>query len=640
MEKMKGSSMDIVAENISKLKEIFPEVFCEDRIDFDRLQDILGNYIEDREERYSFEWNGKSKAIKLAQTPSTGTLRPCQGESKNWDTTQNLYLEGDNLEVLKLLQKTYHNRIKMIYIDPPYNTGNDFVYPDDYKDNLKNYLELTGQVDSEGRRISTNTEASGRYHTNWLNMMYPRLRLAKNLLADDGVIFISIDDNEVHNLKKICDEIFGEENFVADMTIVNNLKGRNDKKYIARANERLLMFVKTEQYQEQGLSIPEERIWEFNLEDEKGKYRLLGLRKRGGADTRELRPKMFFPIFVNPKTLSISLESNQEYNIQVLPYKSDGTEGCWRWGFSTVVSRINELTAKQVGNDGRYDIFEKDYLELDGEMRRIKPKSVMMGTDYSTDKATKTYRELMKNIDFNNPKPIAFLKDLIDYAVSYNDIILDFFGGSSTTAHAVMQLNAEDGGNRKFIMVQLPEPTDEKSEAHRAGYKNICEIGKERIRRAGEKILEENKDKEGIENLDIGFKVFKLDASNLKKWNPDYDEIDSYMDIMVDNFVKGRNQEDLLYEIMLKYGIDFTYPVDIREISGKKVFSIGFGALLVCLDDDITLEVVEGIVKLRDELSPEITRVVFKDNGFKSDSVKTNVLQILKRNKIEEVMSI
>ena len=301
---MNGTSMDIVADNIAKLKEIFPEVFCEDKVDFERLQEVLGNYIEDKEERYRFEWKGKSKAIRIAQTPSTGTLRPCKEESKNWDTTQNLYIEGDNLEVLKLLQKSYQNKVKMIYIDPPYNTGNDFIYKDDYKDNLRNYLAITGQLDNEGKKISSNSESGGRFHTEWLNMIYPRLRLAKNLLKDDGVIFISIDDNEITNLKKICDEIYGENNFVGEFIILSNPRGSQASKHLANVHEYVLMYCKDiTKLSVKGYKKSDENTAEYKEVDEKGRYRLLGLRQRGGAWRREDRPNMFYPIYINEKKI-------------------------------------------------------------------------------------------------------------------------------------------------------------------------------------------------------------------------------------------------------------------------------------------------------------------------------------------------
>ncbi|MCI7441512.1 MAG: site-specific DNA-methyltransferase, partial [Clostridium sp.] len=535
IEKINGESLDIVKENVKKLKEIFPEVFCEDKIDFKRLEEVLGEYTDDSDERYRFEWHGKSQAIKFSQTPSKGTLRPCKEESKNWDTTENLYIEGDNLEVLKLLQKSYQGKIKMIYIDPPYNTGNDFIYPDDYSDNLENYLKITGQKDEEGNRISTNTECGGRYHTNWLNMMYPRLRLAKNLLTDDGVIFISINKIESNNLKKICDEIFGEDNFITNIAVVNNLKGRSDDEYIATAHEDLFIYRKSNEFITYGVPMPEEYKKEYTLEDENGKYRLLGLRKRGSNSRRVDRPNMYYPFYYDKKKDKITLEKREE-GIKIYPKLSDNTDGCWRWGRETSESRLSELEVKFITTRNEYDIYQKDYLLRKGAERVVKAKSFWSSSDFSSDSGTIACRDLLGSKVFSSPKAVGLIKYCLFQASKDNDIVLDFFSGSATTAHAVMQLNSEDNGKRKFIMVQLPEECDEKSEAYKSGYKNICEIGKERIRRAGDKIVEENKDKEGIEDLDIGFKVFKLDTSNIKPWNPDYDNLKMSLEDSVDNF--------------------------------------------------------------------------------------------------------
>lgn len=636
MEKLDGKSKDILGENVSKMKELFPEVFCEDKIDFERLKEILGEYVEDKEERYRFEWKGKSKAVRESQKQSTGTLRPCKEESKNWDTTENLYIEGDNLEVLKLLQKTYHGKIKMIYIDPPYNTGNDFVYPDDYKDNLQNYLELTGQVDEDGKKLGTNSEVGGRYHTNWLNMMYPRLRLARNLLKDDGVIFISIDDNEVHNLRKVCDEVFGEENFISILTIIVKTEGRRYG-FFAKTHESMLIYSKNSM----NLKLNEIEIKgsKFSYYDELGGFNIRDLRNQNArAFNNKNRPNLRYPFYVDENSIDdngfckVILEKGFGL-IEVLPITVNEFKSVWRWGKEKSEKEIYDLIARK-SSDGIYRIFQKS--------RKLTQtaKTVWVDKEFISNKGTKDISEILGNGIFDFPKPIKLIRRILEIGTNNNDIILDFFSGSSTTAHATMQLNAEDGGSRKFIMVQITEPTDEKSEAYKAGYKNICEIGKERIRRAGEKIKEENKDKEGIENLDIGFKVFKLDSSNIKNWNPDYDNLEFSIDDMVNNFVEGRSSEDILYEVMLKFGIDLTYPIEEYNINGNKVYSIGFGALFACFDDDITLDVAEGIIKLKEELSPEITRVVFKDNGFKNDSIKKNIELTLKRNNIEEVMSI
>ncbi|MEI3336834.1 MAG: site-specific DNA-methyltransferase [Clostridium sp.] len=639
IEKINGESLDIVKENVKKLKEIFPEVFCEDKIDFKRLEEVLGEYTDDSDERYRFEWHGKSQAIKLSQTPSKGTLRPCKEESKNWDTTENLYIEGDNLEVLKLLQKSYQGKIKMIYIDPPYNTGNDFIYPDDYSDNLENYLKITGQKDEEGNRISTNSETSGSYHTKWLNMMCPRLKLAKNLLRKDGIIFVSIDDYEVNNLKKLCDEIFGEENFTALLPTIMNLKGNNDEFGFSGTHEYTVVYMKNKSSVDSlyGLPLQDEDKKEYNLKDENGYYKKgATLMRTGEAGAREKRPKGYYPIFVANDYSYMDVVKRNESDYIVYPKTKDGKEMSWRRSLETLSNSLDEFIITSTKDGISFNKKQR----LDDDIRfGKKPKTLFYKPEYSSGNGTSLVKNLLSDRIFDNPKPITLIKDFCSIG-SKEGIILDFFSGSSTTAHAVMQLNSEDNGKRKFIMVQLPEKCDENSEAYKVGYKNICEIGKERIRRAGDKIVEENKDKEGIEDLDIGFKVFKLDTSNIKPWNPDYDNLEMTLEDSVDNFVPGRTEEDILYEIMLKYGIDLTYPVDVKEICGKKLFSVGFGALIVCLDSDITLEVVNEIIKYKNELNPKTCRVVFRDNGFKTDSVKTNAIEILHRNNIKEIMSI
>lgn len=626
---------DIAEENIQKLKQIFPDVFTEDKVDFEKLQQVLGNYVEDSNERYNFTWNGKGRALRLSQTPSLGTLRPCKEESKDWDTTQNLYIEGDNLEVLKLLQKSYHSKVKMIYIDPPYNTGRDFVYPDNFHDSLENYKKITGQVDSNGNKISTNTEASGRYHTDWLNMMYPRLRLARNLLRDDGVIFISIDDGEVYNLRKICDEVFGEDNFVAQFPWQSRQSIQNDTD-ISSSHEYIVTYAKVRRKENRRLKEANADTWfkEMSfvclpLELEKDRFDnpdndIRGLWKADPFDAPNVRPNLTYAI-VNPNT-------GEEY-----------------WPPRGRHWRTEESTYKKLLSDKRI-VFGKTG-ESRPQLKVFYQEKKMFGSVDNTwwtgekcgtsTQGTKEQMQLFEGFaPFDTPKPTQLLNKILKLVSLPNgdDIILDFFSGSATTAHAVMQLNAEDGGNRKFIMVQLPEPTEEKDEAYKAGYMNICEIGKERIRRAGEKIKEEK----GIEaqNLDIGFKVLKLDTSNIRKWQPDYDNLEQSILDYVDNYVDGRTELDVVYEIMIKYGLDLTYPVDEFTVAQKKVYSIGFGMLMICLDDEITTEVAKGILAKSKELSPESTRVVFKDNGFKTDSNKTNIKEILKSGGIEEFITI
>jgi adenine-specific DNA-methyltransferase len=638
-----GKTPDIAEENIKKLITIFPEVVTEGKVDFEKLKQILGEYVEESNERYNFTWNGKGRALRLSQTPSLGTLRPCKEESKDWDTTQNLYIEGDNLEVLKLLQKSYYSKVKMIYIDPPYNTGKDFVYKDDFHDGLENYKRITGQVDGNGKAISTNTETSGRYHTDWLNMMYPRLRLARNLLRDDGVIFISIDDNEVDNLRKIGDEVFGALNFIGQTVRVSS-PTQNISKYISIMHDYTLIWCKDKNANNGDWKVKKNNADEFESRAKKLLARNLA-RTEIEAELRELvkYPRFYdFDHYTQCDSKGVfqlvSMGGVEKGNtstqlIHPLTHKPcTMPQGGWRYK-EDVLQQLVANDEIYYGKDESYIPRRKLYLH--DYLYQI-PKGINF-FDTQTD-----IRFLKENkLPFDFPKPKDYIKYFVEMiGCTDDDIILDFFSGSSTTAHAVMQLNAEDGGNRKFIMVQLPEPTDEKSEAYKAGYKNICEIGKERIRRAGERIKEENKDKENIENLDIGFKVFKLDTSNIRKWQPDYDNLEQSLLDYVDNFVYGRTELDVVYEIMLKYGLDLTYPVDEFTIAQKKVYSIGFGMLMICLDDEITTEVARGILAKIKELSPESSRVVFKDNGFKSDSNKTNIKEILKSGGIEEFITI
>ena len=657
MEKMNGKTMDIVAENVGKLKELFPEAFTEDgttkdtkgtkKIDFEVLKELLGEYVSDKDERYSFTWNGKSKARMIAQTPSTGTLRPCKEESVDWDSTQNIFIEGDNLEVLKLLQKSYHKKVKMIYIDPPYNTGKDFVYKDNFKDNIKNYKEITGQVDGEGRNLSNNPETSGRYHTDWLNMMYPRLKLARNLLKDDGVIFISIDDNEVSNLRKMCDEIFGEENFISENIWKKSYGGGAKSKHVVVLHEYVLMYARCKDMIGVIELPPNDGVLKYyKFEDDK--YELRGPFRKQPLATNSMdeRPNLRFPIMWD--------------NNEIWPEKQ------WQWSKERVQIALenDELVITQ--KDDGWTVDYKQYLKnKNGEIRGSKMYSLCEGP--YTQIGTGEIKNLFGHGKvFTFPKPSGLIKYFAQIT-SKNDIILDFFAGSAPTAHAVMQLNAEDSGNRNFVVVQLPEVTDGNSEAFKAGYKTIAEISKERIRRAVAKIKAElttkdtkstkkeeddlfsEGDKENFRDFrafrgsnlpDFGFKVFKLDSTNIKPWEVDFDLTERTLEDFISNIKTDRREEDVLYEILLKYGLDLTLPITERTIAGKKVFDIGMGALIICLADSISLEVVEGIDKLKEELNPEIMRVVFKDSGFKDDVVKTNAVQILKQAGIVDVRSL
>ena len=645
-----SKSVDLINENIEQLKQIFPEVIKEGKVDFEALNDLLGNYTDTPEERFHLNWAGKTNARREAQKRSAGTLRPCLEDSLDWDTTENLYIEGDNLEVLKLLQKSYHSKVKMIYIDPPYNTGKDFVYKDNYTDNMKNYLELTGQ----DKKLSTNTESEGRYHSNWLNMMYPRLKLARNLLTDDGVTFISIDDNEVTNLRKLCDEIFGEENFVAQIIVQTNPRGRTFDRFIAKTHEYVLVYSKYIELD--GLNeIPKDdkAIKGYSKEDEGGKYRLLELRNRNPVFNRSNRPLMFYPLYADPIKLDVSLFPTESHTVEIYPRNSQGEDGCWTWGVPKAKANTSLLVAN-LANTGKWSVFRKDYLE--GTSLFTKSKALWLEKEVNHENGKEIMGQLFGKTPFDFPKSVDYIRKCLQIGTTPNDdeIILDFFSGSATTAHAIMQLNAEDGGNRKYICVQIPEPTPEDSEARKAGYATIPEIAKERIRRAGKKILEEQKantEKEGglfaneDKKLDTGFKVFKLDSSNINAWDSNPDNIEVSLQNSLFNIKTDRSEDDLLYEILIKYGIELTEKINCHTITDKTVYEMGAGSLIVCLADNLTTDVAEGIGKLFKEVKPDgiegNCRVVFKDSGFNgSDEVKTNTMLILKQHGILNVASV
>ncbi len=637
-EKLDGLSMDLEKVNMEKLKSVFPECFSEGKLDIDKLLSLCGEYIDNDFEKYKFEWKGKSECLRLAQKRSTGTLRPCKEKSVNFDDTQNVYIEGDNLEVLKLLQTAYFNKIKMIYIDPPYNTGNDFVYEDDFADPMARYKEVTQQT------TKSNPETMGRYHTNWLNMMYPRLRLAANLLTDDGVIFISIDDNELINLRKICDEVFGEENFYTQIIVQSNKRGQTYKQ-ISKTHEYLLVYTKHSETEFNELEKSDDNN-DLNLVDKTGRFNIREVRNRNPKFGRHNRPNLFYPIYVNPNVVDengfcpISLEKSDAYCVEVIPLNSQGQESCWRWGQKKLLENnatdtmLSNVIAK-IKNDGNYNIYEK-YRKT-----TYKPKTIWEDVSVITEKGTVELGELGLAAYFDFPKPLELLRRAIQIGSNNNDIILDFFSGSATTAHAVMQLNAEDGGNRKFICVQLPELCDEKSEAYKAGYKTICEIGEERIRRAGQKILEEQDTQiamgdEEKKPLDIGFKVFRLDISNLKLWDStpitgdnQLEMFTERMNSMIDSIKDDRTDMDVIYEIMLKMGVPLDTAVQYIEIDGKIVYIVGDFLLMIALYNDITAEDIDAMAAY----AP--AKIVCAEQGFKDDTALSNAHYILRDKQIE-----
>ncbi len=651
MDKLKMQSRDVVGGNVEKIAALFPHCVTERlgkdgktpelAIDFDKLRSELSNDVLDEgEERYQFTWPDKRAASRLANEPTTLTLRPCREESVDFDNTENLYIEGDNLDVLKVLRETYLGKVKMIYIDPPYNTGNDFVYNDDFAQGKGEFEQQNGLFDEEGNQtldpMQRNSEANGRFHTDWLNMIYPRLKVAKDLLSKDGCILISIDDNEVENLRKLSDEIFGEQNFISQICLVNNIAGRSDSKHIARAHEYVLIYQRSDEFISCGNPLSEEQLAEYRFEDIKGKYRLQGLRKRGTGARREDRPNMFYPIYYNPNTNEISLVQSNDF-IAIIPYLSDKSEGRWRWGKETCANNLDKLEIRLVTGRGEYDVYEKVYLRSGDEIKTTKMKSFLLDSSYTTDNATSKFRGVMEPKVFDSPKSVNLIKDLTRFSNTSNSNILDFFSGSATTAHAVMQLNAEDGGNRKFIMVQLPEKTDEGSEAYKAGYNNICEIGKERIRRAGRKIMENlelRMEKEASagnsklstlnSKLDVGFRVLKLDSSNMQDVYYTPDKFDtSLFDSLEDNIKPDRTGEDLLFQVMLDLGIELSAKIESKEIAGKQVFSVDDDYLLACFDTDVNETTIEEMAKLLP------THLVIRDASAANDNVLDNFDQII-----------
>ncbi len=615
---MDGLSMNIERANMDKLKAVFPECFAEGKLDIDKLLSLCGEYIDNDFEKYKFEWKGKAECLKLAQKRSAGTLRPCPEESVNFDTTQNLYIEGDNLEVLKLLQTAYYRKVKMIYIDPPYNTGNDFVYADDFADPIVRYKEVTQQT------TKSNPETMGRFHTNWLNMMYPRLRLAANLLRDDGVIFISIDDNEVANLRKVCDEVFGEENFVAQIVWQKIHSIKNDAKYFSVNHDYILVYCHSMDHFSVNLL---QRTNEMNERYKNPDNDPRGPWQSGDLVANGERSTGYYDV-ASPKT---------------------GKIFCVEKGKHWVYSQDNLM--KLIANDEIW--FGKDGNSFPRKKRFLKdvqdgrtPNTIWLSDEVGHNQtATKEIQAIFDNNKyFDYPKPINLLKQIIQIGSSCNDIIFDFFSGSATTAHAVMQLNAEDGGNRHFICVQLPEVCDEKSEAYKAGYKNICEIGKERIRRAGAKILaestEQNKQIElGEEEKplpDVGFRIFKLDTSNLKTWDntpvteDDMQLLLDRMNGMIHRVKSDRSDMDMVCEIMLKLGVPLTYNVKKTEVNGKTAYTVGDDCLLlICLAENVLPEDVEAMA----EYAP--AKVIIARDSFADDTAMANAHYILRDRGIE-----
>lgn len=638
IEKLPLTSLDIKEQQIAHLKEFFPEVFTEgNKIDWDKLRLTLGENIEVAKERYGMNWPGKADCFKTIQQPSIATLVPDRDESVDFDKTENLFIEGDNLEVLKLLQKSYLGKVKMIYIDPPYNTGNDFIYPDNYAENLSTYLEYTGQIDAEGRKFATNTETDGRFHSKWMNMMYPRLFLAKNLLREDGVIFISIDDAEINNLKAICNEIFGEENFIGQIIVQSNKRGQTYKE-IAKTHEYLLLYSKSDSFEIYELEKDEDSL---PYEDSLGKYDLWELRNRNPKFGRFNRPNLYYPIYVAPSSVNeeklakVSLQKTSEYCVEVLPKNSEGIDGCWRWEPKNVKENLNDDYSVVVGKqrrDGEWNIYQKS------RKSTTKAKSIWADTEVISEQGTVEIGKLgLKNM-FDHPKPVELIKRIIRIGSKAGDTILDFFAGSCTLAQAAMELSMSEDEQRQYICVQLPEPNSPESEQYKSGFRTIADISKERIRRVHNKLESEISEKEKKElfsnggfKSDIGFKVFKLRPSNFKTWDAaiekQADAIQQALFDHIENVSVDAKQDAILYELLLKSGFELTTKIEKLELAGEIVYSIADGELLICLAKLLTNDVIKAI----GERKP--SRVICLDEGFsgkEADALKTNAVQIMK----------
>lgn len=649
IEKLPATTPDITKQNVARIAELFPECVTEGPcgtasdeggpvVDFDLLRQALAdNIVDGPQERYRLDWPGRRQALLAANTPIDKTVRPMREDSVDFDTTRNLFIEGDNLDALKLLQETYLGRIKMIYIDPPYNTGKDFIYRDNFAVGRDKYLEGSGQRDTEGGRLVANPETNGRFHSDWLSMMYPRLKLARNLLRDDGVIFVSLDQNEESSFRLMADQIFGEDNFIYSIAVKVNPRGRHLDRYVASVHDQLIIYARDASLGEalSGAERSEEMLAEFDQQDAKGRYRLLGLRNRNQSFNPQTRPNLYFPLFVSRSDLSVSLEQDGREG-PIYPMASDGTETCWTWSKEKIRSESSALTAKEVG--GEWRVFRKNYLHGDnGETSRTLSKSIWDDASFTNDWGRSAVKDLFGKALMDFPKSPALLEKLMEIGADSESIVVDFFAGSGTTADAVFRRNAAKGTNHSIIAIQFDEPAPPESEAFKAGFQTIAELSRERIRRAGAKILAEKPELKG--KLDVGFRAFRIDSGNIHDVTVmPYAARQDALAGMVSHIKDDRGDEDLLFGALLQWGVDITLSVERRELVGRTVWVVdppsdgGTGAALIACfarprdgKGGVDTELADALAAL----AP--LRVLFRDDGFASDAAKENVASRMKQ---------
>lgn len=640
MDKISRTTSDLTLENIDKLTNLFPQVATEVKdengvvkpsVDFDALRDLLGDVAEGQRERYQFTWPGKAEAKLEARRSCDKTLRPHPEKSVDWGTTQNVYIEGDNLDALKVIRETYAGKVKLIYIDPPYNTGHDFIYDDDFAQTHEEYDAQSGEYDEEGGRLVANLEGNGRFHSDWCSMMYPRLLLARDLLSSDGAIFISIDDNEEDNLCKICDEIFGKQNFVAKLLVQVNPRGRNLDKYIAKTIEPVIVYVKDYGNSTCLNPIPkdEKMLAEYNRMDDRGKYRLIGLRNRNQRFNPQTRPNLYFSLWINPETGHVSTSADSTHTIERLPLASDGSPTCWTWSKQKIEKENFYIVGEQSGDGWR--VFRKDYL-AEGTSALTLPKSLQASPEFNNDYGKKRIKELFGSNVMSFPKSPELMQRIIEIGSSDGDLVMDFFSGSATLADAIMSLNAEYETSRRFVMVQIPEAISE-GEAHKLGFTNLCELGEERIRRAGKKIAEEIEEanaqlKIGEDSKpvpDIGFRVFSIDSSNfLDTYSEPGEQTQASLLSLVDNLKEDRTPDDLLFQVLPAFRIPYSARIEKIDVAGAACFNVNDGQLIACFDMPVSTDAIEEIAQMKPIYA------VFRDASFASDSDAANFEELFK----------